>query len=345
MKIVVVSPVVGGSFPAAVYCAKALKSLGHTVTFADMRIVAKDLTLWNNAQKSEDPNLTKLSAAFYLKTENIIMEHAEVLRADLVFALAQAPLRQGLLEELKDKNIKTAFWFVEHYRRFGYWQWQAPFYDAYFTIQEEPFLSELNKLQTPAASYLPNAALPEFHQRCSLSAEEQAHYGCDLAFVGMPYPNRLQLFAELVDFDLGLWGPAWDKEPALKPFLRDEGKFVDQQEELRIYSAAKIVINLHSSGLQDSEEEPDFVNPRTFVLAACQTFQLIDERSLLSDLFEPGKEIVTFSDTADLRDKIRFYLDHPQERQAIAQRAYERVMKEHTYQHRMQQMLQVLQDN
>ncbi len=51
-----------------------------------------------------------------------------------------------------------------------------------------------------------------------------------------------------------------------------------------------------------------------------------------------GKEIVTFSDTRDLIEKIRYYLAHDDERAAIAQAGYEHTLREHTYQKRFQEI-------
>jgi spore maturation protein CgeB len=84
------------------------------------------------------------------------------------------------------------------------------------------------------------------------------------------------------------------------------------------------------------------LNPRTFELAACGAFQLVDERELLSECFKVGEEIVTFSSVADLKDKIEYYRDRPEERRRIAARARERVLREHTYEKRLEQMLTLI---
>ncbi|NIQ01757.1 MAG: glycosyltransferase [Nitrospinaceae bacterium] len=83
----------------------------------------------------------------------------------------------------------------------------------------------------------------------------------------------------------------------------------------------------------------DFVNPRTFEIAACSAFQLVDARSELGDLFHPGREIVPFQDIEDLRDKTRYYLDHPEARLEISRRSHRRVVREHTMEHRMKELL------
>jgi spore maturation protein CgeB len=83
----------------------------------------------------------------------------------------------------------------------------------------------------------------------------------------------------------------------------------------------------------------DFVNPRTFEIAACRGFQLVDFRSDLPELFKIGEEIITFKTLEDLREKARYYLKHPEKRRKIASKAQERVLKDHTYEMRMMELL------
>jgi spore maturation protein CgeB len=84
------------------------------------------------------------------------------------------------------------------------------------------------------------------------------------------------------------------------------------------------------------------VNPRTFELAACGAFQLCDDRKLLPELFEVGEEIITFSSLEDMREKMEHYLAHPEERKAVCERARARVIRDHSYGRRIEQMLSMI---
>jgi len=46
-----------------------------------------------------------------------------------------------------------------------------------------------------------------------------------------------------------------------------------------------------------------------------------------------------------LREKIKYYLAHDEERRAIARQGFEEVTARHTYQRRMEEMISVLQCN
>ncbi|MXO80963.1 glycosyltransferase, partial [Paenibacillus sp. OT2-17] len=58
--------------------------------------------------------------------------------------------------------------------------------------------------------------------------------------------------------------------------------------------------------------------------------------------YKPGEEIETYSSQQELLEKVEFYLTHEKERHEIALRALERTLREHTYGHRIDQLLSVI---
>jgi spore maturation protein CgeB len=69
-----------------------------------------------------------------------------------------------------------------------------------------------------------------------------------------------------------------------------------------------------------------------FETAACNVFTLVTRTEEVLDLFQEGETVVCFTEGVELVDKVRYYLAHPDERQRIAQRAYEHVVHGgHTY--------------
>ncbi len=64
----------------------------------------------------------------------------------------------------------------------------------------------------------------------------------------------------------------------------------------------------------------------------------------LEELFEIGKEIVTFEygEIGDLREKLKFYVTHDNERERIATAGFERGRKQHTFTHRVRQILDIV---
>lgn len=342
LKIMVVGPIFGGSLPIARYCANALRNMGHDVDFTDNSRY-RDAYFSINTITGEKAHQDQLRALFTTFLSEAIMARCAETKPDLIFVLAQAPLGEGCLNRFRANNIPTAFWFVEDFRLMDYWQGVAPLYDYFFTIQRDKFFDKLKEMGIKNFSYLPLAASPDIHKRLVLTEEELTTYGSDISFVGAGYYNRRNLFKGLLDYDLKIWGSDWEIYSPLRKHIQRSGERIDTEETVKIFNATKVNINLHSSTYYEGiNPYGDFVNPRTFEIAACGAFQLVDYRSELPGLFNIGEEIICFQDISDLRKKIDYYLFHPEERERIAQKARERVLRDHTYEQRMEDMLTFL---
>lgn len=339
LRILVVNPIYGGSLPTARFCAEALKNLGHHVASVECDKFA-DGFLSLDGITSDKPNSQALSNIFMHMMGEMTAAKAADFRPDLILALAQAPLTPDAIQKLKMLQVPVAFWFVEDFRTLPYWKDVAASYDHFFTFQQGEFLDQLQSHGAKNVYYLPQGCISDVHRPLALTAEEQKNYGTDLSFMGAAYYNRRKTFPQLLDHDFKIWGTGWELESALGQRVQNENKRVSSEETVKIYNGAKIHLNLHSSTFHESiNPEGDFVNPRTFEIAACDGFQLVDERSELADLFRTGEEIITFESIADLREKIAYYLAHEDERQLIARKGRERVLSEHTMEHRMTELL------
>jgi spore maturation protein CgeB len=231
---------------------------------------------------------------------------------------------------------------VEDFELFGYWKGIAPHFDHFFVIQKGDFPEQLEAAGCQNHHYLPVAADPRIHQPLNLSPEDLSEFGSDLSHVGAGYYNRRQTFSKLLDYDFRLWGNDWEGSGPLTSCLQRNGGRLSTEDCVKVFNATRINLNLHSSTYHETVNPfGDFLNPRTFEIAACGSFQLVDERSLMSECFRPD-EIATFHDLKDLRDKINYYLSHPQECRQLADSGRDRVIADHTYEHRMLDMLGVI---
>ena len=338
LRILVVLPLYGGSLPIGRYCARALTSMGHAVRLFDAPVFHSAFTGLKTLELPPS-SLGPLENSFLQVLNQGILAQVEQFEPDLVLALAQAPLNRLSLQKLRKAGVRTAMWFVEDWQVFDYWQAYAPLYDVFAVIQKEPFQEKLVAAGQEHAPYLPLAALPEFHRPLTLTAEETREYGADIGFLGAGYPNRRLAFRPLAGRDFKIWGSDWDGESVLAPCIQRQGQRIGEEESVKIYNASRINLNLHSSLKTDRlVSHGDFVNPRTFELAAMGAFQLVDRRRLLPELFAED-ELACFDSESELYEKIDYFLSHPEERAQYSRRARERVLAEHTYMQRMQQLL------
>jgi spore maturation protein CgeB len=339
LRIAVVGPFHGGSLPVAGYCASALRNLGHEVEYIDNGVFGETFLSIDKITESA-PHRDILRMKFGEFASEAAMARIVPFRPDIVLVLAQAPFLEPALAVLRERRIATAFWFVEDFRHMEYWRDTASKYDYFFAIQEGEFIDRLREAGAKNVAFLPMAASPEVHRKAELTPDELEEFGGDVSFVGAGYYNRRRLFEGLVDLDFRIWGNEWASCPALKDFLRRDGARVDTEDIVKIFNASRININLHSSSYHEGvNPDGDFVNPRTFEIAACGGFQLVDRRKGLSDFFRVGEEVACFDDLADLRAKIARYLADPEERKAVAERGRQRVLRDHTYERRMEEMI------
>lgn len=341
LRVLVVLPMYGGSLPIGRYCAEALRDLGHIVEVFEAPAFHGAFGALKGLKVTAD-RLEHLENSFLQVVSQAILAKVETFEPDLVLCLAQAPMSRQALKRLRRDGVATAMWFVEDFRVFTYWRAFAPYYDFFAVIQREPLLGELAGLGVDGALYLPLAALPDFHRPVQLSPIEQRRYGADVAFLGAGYPNRRVAFRRLTHLDFRIWGTEWEGDAVLARHVQQNGARVSPEDAVKIYNATRINLNLHSSvQAQTLVTGGDFVNPRTFELAAIGAFQLVDHRGLMDELFAPD-ELATFGDMDELLERIGHFLDHPDEREAFAARARARVLRDHTYQQRMHTLLEFI---
>jgi spore maturation protein CgeB len=337
LSILVVNPVYGGSLPAARHCAAALRSMGHKVTVFQSEAFAQGMEFGETFRFRESRVRYNNGLSAMLSRGVELM--AREVRPDLVLALAQAPLMAETCRFLDERGIPTAFWFVEDRRVLTYWRETAPWYSYFFGIQQGEFADELARIGVSRYGYLPTCADTEVHAPLSLCPAEMEEFGAPLSFVGAGYHNRQTFFRGLTDYRFRIWGNGWPGNSPLAPHIQRNGARIDTETCVRIFNASAVNLNLHSSTCHEGvTPDGDFVNPRTFEIAACGAFQLVDRRTLMDGLFEPG-ELETFGDLAELRGKIELFLRDEDARRAAAARGRARVLAEHSYRARMTELL------
>jgi spore maturation protein CgeB len=145
----------------------------------------------------------------------------------------------------------------------------------------------------------------------------------------------------------GLWNSVFEEGNEEKRLKITDWK--PPHEVPDCYNSAKIILNTHRP--HDLAENKNSVgvinrsiNNRTFDVSACGAFQLISHQPDLRDYFSE-EEIVSFENNEDLLHKIHFYLKNEQKRKQIALNAREKILKHHTFVHRIKELLTLIQQD
>jgi spore maturation protein CgeB len=163
----------------------------------------------------------------------------------------------------------------------------------------------------------------------------------DVTFVGQPHGDRVRVVERLRDAGIAVecWGHGWPN-----------GK-LDHDGMVETFGASRLNLNLANSStnpwtlrmrvgavvrLRKPWDPPrrSQIKGRTFEVPGSGGFLLTDRVPYLEEYFEIGREISTFDSTDDLIDKVRYWLGRPEERAAVADAGFRRVLAEHTYDHR-----------
>lgn len=105
----------------------------------------------------------------------------------------------------------------------------------------------------------------------------------------------------------------------------------------RALARSRVTLNRHINVAENFAN-----NMRLYEATGVGSLLITDRKDNLGELFEIGKEVVAYDSPEEAAELIRYYTAHPEEARAIAQAGQARTLREHTYQHRMVELLPML---
>jgi len=151
--------------------------------------------------------------------------------------------------------------------------------------------------------------------------------------------RRVKLICSLSDFDLKIYGNfGW--EQLLKGTAVEgayQGCGIPYDECCNMYHSSQISLNIHPPYLHSGPNQRDFDIPM------CDGFLLSDlhlhAQHRMPEFFIENSEIALYNDELDLPQKVRYFLDHPEERKEITKAAKQRIQKDHLFTQRVRTIL------
>lgn len=105
----------------------------------------------------------------------------------------------------------------------------------------------------------------------------------------------------------------------------------------RLLRRSKMTFNVHVDAAQGQAG-----NIRIFEATGAGTLLLTEAAPNLSQMFEPNREVVTYSSKEDAVDKIKYLLEHDSEREMIAAAGQQRTLREHNAAKRAEEFLDIV---
>lgn len=310
------------------YIERAIQSLGHELAIYDDRN-----HLLSGRLRQQIPLLNRLDLK-YLNYKYRSL--AKLYKPELAIITGGHRISPGTVKHLKKRGVKTVLWTIDPPTLFSPVLDAAPHYD-YIFCQGSEAVEILEQHAIHDAQWLPMAADIDDHHGVEITDQIKKAYGNNVSFVGSYYPNRAKILSQLTMFDLGIWGPSWGRLPHDHPLQKNiRGGPIRPVEWVKIFSASKISVIIH---YQDGRIPCYQISPKVFEAMACGIFVLVDDQKDVFRLFEDGRHLVKFRSVDDLKRKIAYFLDHPDERKAIALAGQREIHERHTYRHRVQQLI------
>lgn len=275
------------------------------------------------------------------KADRNVLDQARDFQPDLIIVFKGMYLRREVVEELR--KVANPKYIVNYYSdnilltpvalR------AAAAYDAVY-LHDSYVLDKFRRLGLARGERLWHSFYPPEHRPMTeFSDADRKAYSADLSLIGSTYPYRATLLESLRGLDLKVWGNFWgfgSHEELAQTYMYQSHQHatIDQDPKVMVFNLTKINLNtmqpiecVHGS------------NSRVHQLSGCKAFQLHEYNPDLEPQYAIGEEVITFKTAGELRELAEHYLKHPEERQAIAAKAYQRALKEHTVHHRLEALL------
>lgn len=246
-----------------------------------------------------------------------------------MFSLYTDQFEPLVVEQLR-QHTKTLCFFHDDTWRVEYSRFWAKYFD-FFTTPDVHGEMKYREIALPNAIYFPFGC----NEKISRKLDILKKY--DVSFVGGWHPYREWVIKRIrkAGISVEVVGYGWPKGE------------IDQEGMVSLFNESRINLNLSNSASWDvrylmsspralssrmrSKKTIEQMKARIFEVSGCGAFQLSYYVEGLTNCYDIDKEIVVYTDVDDLIDKIKFYLKHDALRENVAEAAYQRTIKEHTF--------------
>ncbi len=198
----------------------------------------------------------------------------------------------------------------------------------------------------PTIDYLRRQGVPTAFLRLAFEPEvlsflKSGDTAVDISFIGSffkEHSSRVALLETLCEKfnQLKIWGRPIEELDSDSPILNH---YMGQAWGVQMYQISrnsKITLNHHG------DIPPYANNCRLYETTGVGSLLITDWKPDLKEMFEPGKEVIAYRDNDECAELIQYYLEHEEQRKAVARAGQERTLGEHTYFQRMQELTEIV---
>jgi spore maturation protein CgeB len=297
--------------------------LKDELLFSNHQVEIFDFETIINSKITLGLNLMSEKVVQYLN--NRLLNKVLNYKPDLVIGVYRN-IHPSFVKSIKDKRIKIIHINPDQMTTLLNQQIFVEPYDCYFTKDNYMYSFMKNKLAFNVKLY--NEAFnPRFHVKPLFEKNKaELEINIDLLCFGNLYPYRNRMLSLINDNEikLSLYGHR------AKYFLPElevnyKNKAIYGQEKAKILYGSKIVLNnFHYAEIES-------VNNKFFEINGVGAFQLCDYSKILHDILPIDPEKVSFKTSDELKSKIKYYLNEPEERYFYSEKIYNHFLLNYTY--------------
>jgi spore maturation protein CgeB len=255
-----------------------------------------------------------------------LLEFVSNAQPDLaMFTLFEDEISLDTIDRITRSGVKTFNWFCDDHWRFdSFSKHYAPAFSLVATTDPSalPRYNAIGYRSVVLTQWACNRYA--FRPR-----GRRARY--DVTFVGQRYGDRPKVLKALrrAGIDARFWGHKWKR-----------GRLT-HDEMVTLFSSSRINLNFSKSypgRLWRKRPTTYQIKARPFEIAGCGGFVLTERAPDLDRYFQIGEELAVFDSIDSLVSQAEFWLQHEEERSRVANAGYSRVIADHTYDRRFEEI-------
>jgi len=225
--------------------------------------------------------------------------------------------------------------------------------DAFFHVleQDDPRMDGFK--QTTGHKY---HTIPLAADKTLLKPIYDERFKADISYVGTALPEKRKFFKDNLyplghKYNLRLYGQDWTYLDRTLGWVQRAGQYFNVkilsrirkpkltfEEEAKIYGSSAVSVNVHEEYQRNYGGD---CNERTFKIPLCGGFEVVDNVACIKKYFVSNKELIIAKNSEEWVAMVQYYLNHPKERELIIEAGKKRVLNNHTYQNRVDQMIKI----
>ncbi len=326
---------------------RALNQLGHTITFYE-----PDAYDRQKHRDIDDPDWARVVVYKTDGDDDVLRALEGARNADLLIKTSGVGAFDQLLEsailEMKAPHTLAAFWDVDAPATLDRvsndpsdpFRALIPRYDLILTYGGgDPVVSAYKRFGARACIPIYNALDPETHHPVTADAR----FACDLALLANRLPDRearveeffLNVASALDQKRFVLGGSGWADKPMTPNVAYVHHVYTKDHNAFNSTPLAVLNVN------RESMARYGFSPPtRIFEAAGAAACVITDDWEGIDMFLEPEKEVLVARDGDEVREHLHFL--NPSRAEKIGGAARNRMLSEHTYQHRALQLQKIL---